>query len=167
MSEVKQRILYSFVAEVDITNKRIFSRSSHPEVFCTKSALNYLAELTGKQDLFLNKVAGYIPTTLLKQRFMHSCFSVNFLELFRKVLFSALANHSLWFNWTLENLTINYDLGKYLKILTIIIAFVENMNHVPRVIFKNYFLPSTYSDTMPWGQGWENILKFGLVLKQS
>ena len=149
MSEVKQRTLYSFVAEVDITNKRIFSRSSHPEVFCTKSALNYLAELTGKQDLFLNKVAGYIPTTLLKQRLMHSFFSENFLELFRKVLFSALANHCLWFNWILENLTINYDLGKYLKILTIIITFVENINHVPTVILKNYFCLSLIATRCP------------------
>ena len=83
--KVKQSRQWHFVAEVDITNKRIFSRSSHPEVLCKKIALYHLAELTGKKDLFLNKVAGCIPTTLFKQRHMHSCFSVNFLKLFRKV----------------------------------------------------------------------------------
>ena len=43
----KQGQWYHFVAEVDVTNKRIFCRS-HPDVFCKKGALKYLAKLTGK-----------------------------------------------------------------------------------------------------------------------
>ena len=32
-----------------MTNKRIFYRSSHPDVFCKKGALEYLASFIGKQ----------------------------------------------------------------------------------------------------------------------
>ena len=37
-----------FVAEVN-KQKRVFSRSSHPEVFCKKNVLKYLVKLTGKR----------------------------------------------------------------------------------------------------------------------
>ena len=34
--------------EIDVTNKRIFCKSSHPDFFCKKGALKYLVKLTGK-----------------------------------------------------------------------------------------------------------------------
>ena len=37
-----------FVAVVDVTNQKIFSRSSHPDMLHKKDALKYLIELTGK-----------------------------------------------------------------------------------------------------------------------
>ena len=67
----------------------------------------------------------------------------------------------------LENLTINYDLGKYLKVLTTIIDFAKNVNLVPRAINKTSFFSSSYSKKMSWGKGWENIWKFGVAMKQS
>ena len=44
------------------------------------------AKLIGKhlyQNLFLNKVAGLRPATLLKKRFWHRCFPVNFTKFLR------------------------------------------------------------------------------------
>ena len=34
------------MAEVDVKDKRIFCGSSHPDVFCKKGPLKYLAKLT-------------------------------------------------------------------------------------------------------------------------
>ena len=45
-----------------------------------------LAKFTGKylcQSLFFNKVAGLRPSTLLKKRFWHGCFSVIFAKFLR------------------------------------------------------------------------------------
>ena len=36
------------MAEADVTNKRIFYRRSHPDLFCKKGPLKYMAKLTGK-----------------------------------------------------------------------------------------------------------------------
>ena len=61
-------------------------RSSRPEVFYKNSVLKKLAKLTGKhlcQGLFFNKVAGLRPVTLLKKRFWHRCFPVNFAKFLR------------------------------------------------------------------------------------
>ena len=49
------------------------------------------AKLTGKYlccSLFLNKVAGLRPVTLLKKRLRHRCFPVNFPKKFLEHLFS-------------------------------------------------------------------------------
>ena len=49
------------MAEVDVTNKRIFYRSSHPDMFCKKGVLEYLANFIGKhqyKSLFWNEVWG-------------------------------------------------------------------------------------------------------------
>ena len=59
-------------------------RSSRLEVFCKKGALRNLAKFTGKylcQSIFLNKVPGLRPATLLENRLWHRCFPVNFLKL--------------------------------------------------------------------------------------
>ena len=37
-----------FVAVVDVTNQKIFSRRSHPDMFFKKGVLKYLVKLTGK-----------------------------------------------------------------------------------------------------------------------
>ena len=62
------------------------SRGSRLEVVCKKGVLKYFAKFTRKhlcQILFLNKVAGLRPATLLKNRFWHRCFSVNFAKFIR------------------------------------------------------------------------------------
>ena len=64
-------------------------RSSRPELFCKKGVLRNFATFTRKrlcQSLFLNKVAGMRPATLLKERLWHRCFPVNFTK-FLKTLF--------------------------------------------------------------------------------
>ena len=63
-------------------------RSSRLEVFCRKDVLRNFAKFTGKhlcQSLFLNKVAGL---TVLKKRFRHRCFPVNFAKFLRIPLFT-------------------------------------------------------------------------------
>ena len=58
-------------------------RSSLPEVFCTKGVLRNFAKFTGKhlcQSLIFNKVTGLRPATLLKKRFWHSRFPMNFAK---------------------------------------------------------------------------------------
>ena len=68
-----------------ILGSRLF-RSSFPEVFCKKGVLKSFANFTGKhlcQSLFLNKVAGLRPTTLLTKRLWHRCFPVNFSKFLR------------------------------------------------------------------------------------
>ena len=70
------------MAEVDVKNKRIFCRSSHPDEFYKKDALKYLAKLIGKhvyRSLFLKKVSGCRPATLFKKSLIHKFFSVKFL----------------------------------------------------------------------------------------
>ena len=55
-------------------------------VFCKKDVLRNFAEFTGKHlclGLFFNKVASVRPTTLLKKRFWHRCFPVNFAKFLR------------------------------------------------------------------------------------
>ena len=61
-------------------------RSSRLDVFCKKDVLRNFAKITGKhlcQSLFLNKVAGLSPATLLKGRLWHRRFPVNFAEFVR------------------------------------------------------------------------------------
>ena len=65
-------------------------RSSRPKVFCKRGVLKNFANFTGRhlcQNLFLNKIAGLRPATLLKKRLWHRCFPVNFLK-FLKNTFS-------------------------------------------------------------------------------
>ena len=57
--------------------------TSRPEVLCKKVVLRNFAKFKGKylyQSLFLNKVAGLRPATLLKRRLWHKCFAMNFVE---------------------------------------------------------------------------------------
>ena len=57
-------------------------------LFCSlrKRVLRNFAKFTGKslcQSLFLNKVAGLRPATLLKKSLWHRCFPVNFAKFIR------------------------------------------------------------------------------------
>ena len=60
--------------------------TSRPEVLFKKGVLRNLTKFTGKhlcQSLFLNKVAGLRPATLLKKRLWYKCFPVNFVKFLR------------------------------------------------------------------------------------
>ena len=62
--------------------KKVPPRSSH----LREGVLRNFAKFTGKhlcQSLFFNKVAGLRPATLLKKRFWHRCFPVNFAKFIR------------------------------------------------------------------------------------
>ena len=66
------------------------------QVLCKKGALRNFAKFTGKhlcQSLFFNKVAGLRPATLLKKRFWHMRFPVNFAKFQRT---SFLTEHLWW-----------------------------------------------------------------------
>ena len=75
---------------------KTFFRNSCPEVFCKKGVLKNFAKLTGKhqcQSLFLNKVAGLRPATILKRRLWHTFFRVNFAKFPRTSFFTE---HLWW-----------------------------------------------------------------------
>ena len=62
------------------------SRSSHQRCYIKEGVLRNYIKFTGKhlcQSLFLNKVAGLRPATLLKKRLWHRCFSVKFVKFLR------------------------------------------------------------------------------------
>ena len=63
------------------------SRSSHQRCPMRKGVLRNFAKFTRKhlcQSLFLNKVAGLNPATLLKKKLWHRCLPVNFAKFLRK-----------------------------------------------------------------------------------
>ena len=71
-------------------------RHSRPAVFCKKGVLRNFSKFTGKdlcQSIFVNKVGGLTPATLIKKRLWYRCFSVNF-EKFLTVPF--LTKHFRW-----------------------------------------------------------------------
>ena len=81
---------------------RAIHRSSRQEVFCKKGVLRNFAKLTGKhlcQSLFFNIVAGLRPTTFLKKRLGHRCFSLNFAKFLRTPF---LTEHLRWLPLYLE-----------------------------------------------------------------
>ena len=87
------------MAEVDVTNKRIFYRSSHPDVFCKKGALEYLANFIGKhlyKSLFLKEVWGCRPATLFQKRLIYRFFSVKCLRLFRTAFLQYTCFWLIW-----------------------------------------------------------------------
>ena len=70
-------------------------RSSHPEVFCKRGALNNFTKFLGKHvsESFINKAAGPGPVTLLKET-LTQVFSSEFCESFLRVSF--FIKHLLW-----------------------------------------------------------------------
>ena len=78
-----------------ITRKKEFYRRSRPEVFFKKDVLRSFTKFTGKnsrQSLLFIKVVGR-PSTLLKRRFWHRSFPLNFVK-FLKLLF--FIEHLWW-----------------------------------------------------------------------
>ena len=74
-----------------------FNNRSNSRCSVTKGVLRNFAIFTGKhlcQSLFFKKVAGLRPETLLKKRFQHRCFPVNFLK-FLRTLFSQITSWRL------------------------------------------------------------------------
>ena len=69
-----------------------------PEVFYKKGVLRNFAKFAGKNlchNLFLNKVAGLRPETLLKKRLWHRCFSVNFVKFLRTLFLQTTSGRLL------------------------------------------------------------------------
>ena len=67
-------------------------RRSRPEVLCKKGVFRKFVKFTGKhlyQRLFLNKVAGLRPATLLKKESLAQVFSCEFFEISK--------NKQFWF----------------------------------------------------------------------
>ena len=67
-----------------------------PEVFCKKGVFTNFTKFTGKKPVpepLFNKVAGFIPATLLKKTLWHRCFPVNFMK-FLKAFF--VTEHLQW-----------------------------------------------------------------------
>ena len=86
--------LFSYMTNLNIFRKKSVSKviNSRPEVFCKKGVLRNFAKFVGKhlcQNLFFNKVAGLRPATLLKKRFWHRSFPVNFAKYLRTAFFIA------------------------------------------------------------------------------
>ena len=68
------------------SNVLILSRNSRQMCSVRKGILRNFTKFTGKhlcQSIFLNKVAGVRPATLLKKRLWHRCFPVSFAKFVR------------------------------------------------------------------------------------
>ena len=91
-------------------------KSSRPEVFCVKSALQNFAKFTGKhlcQNLFFNKIAGLRPVTLVTKKLWHRCFHINFAKFLRTPFLREHLRWLMFFKLTaLKNFT--YFTGKHL-----------------------------------------------------
>ena len=88
---------------VDLTLRE---KSSRSEVFSKKVVLRNFVKFTGKhlcQFLFLNKVVGMRPATLLKKRLWHRCFPVNFDRFFKIPVWRKTSGRLLlnlqWLQW--------------------------------------------------------------------
>ena len=81
-----------FQTYLDIIEYTIFQcRSSRLEVFCKKGVLKDFTKFTEKhlcQSLFLSKVAGLRPVTLLKKRLWHRYFPANFAKFLKTPFFT-------------------------------------------------------------------------------
>ena len=66
-------------------------RSGRPELFCENGALRNYVKFTGKhqcESLFLNKVTGLWPATLLKKETLAQVFSCEFYEISKNTFFT-------------------------------------------------------------------------------
>ena len=103
-----------------------------PEVFYKKNVLRNFTKFAGKhlcQSLFINKVAGLRPATLLKKRLWYRCFPVNFVKLLRTSLLQSTSGRLLlcfehaqiFHNFTFHvSLEVLYDNWLLLKLLTML-----------------------------------------------
>ena len=87
---------------VNVFASKIRSHSFRaPEDVVQRCSSRDFSEFTGKhlcQSLFFNKVAGIGPATVLKKRFWHRCFPVNFEKFVRTHLVAASGAHTSDFN---------------------------------------------------------------------
>ena len=68
-------------------------RNSRPKKFCKKGAVKNFANFTGKHlclSLFLNKVVGPRPATLLRKRLWQRCFPVELAKFLRTLFYRTL-----------------------------------------------------------------------------
>ena len=80
-----------------------------------KGVLGNFTKLTGKhlcKSLFLNKVAGLRPATLLKKRLWYRCFPVNFVKFVRTPFLQSISGWLLLYLFMITN--------KFFKFSTIV-----------------------------------------------
>ena len=120
-------------------------------MFCKNGVLKNFTKSTGKhlcQSLFFNEVEGLTPATLLKKRFWHICFPVNFVK-FLSTLFLLGYLWRLLLKWGLD-----------IKILLIL----KNCNEaLPKINvlewLENFILIVIYYSIDPWNEK-KNRIKF-------
>ena len=87
---LKDKVRASNTLFTGMTEYMCLYRSSRPEVFFKKGVLRNFVKFIGEhlcERLFLNKVAGLKPATLLKKRLWHRCFYMNFATFLRTPFF--------------------------------------------------------------------------------
>ena len=78
----------------------LFFRSSRQRCSVKSGVLRNFAKFTGEQlcqSLFLNKVAGLRPVTLLKKRFWQRCSLLNFAKFLRTPFLQNTSGGYFWF----------------------------------------------------------------------
>ena len=88
-------IIIFFLKHLFVFMNYLHFRNSHRKCSVKKVFLKIFAKFTGKhlcQSLFLNKIAGLRPATLLKKRPWHRCFPVSFAKFLRTPPVAASAS---------------------------------------------------------------------------
>ena len=120
--------------------------SSRSEVFCEIGSFKNFAKFTVKhlcQNLFFNKVAGLRPATLLKKRFWHRCFHVNFTKFLRKPIFIEHLWWLLLYGGVLKSTQDYYQTHKTTSLKTIHKRLIYGSR---KMLFLFAFLQITASD---------------------
>ena len=94
------KIIYIFfkIALTKVSNAYI--RSSHGRCSINKGNLRNFVKFTGKhlcQSLFLKKVAGLKPASLLIMRLWHKCFPVSFAKFLRTPFYRIPLGDCFWY----------------------------------------------------------------------
>ena len=115
-------LLYTFFKKKCITlifkALKVTFACSHWSCSVHRGVLKTFAKFTRKhlcQSVFFNKVAGLMPTTLLKERPLHKCFPVNFAKFLRT---TSLPEHLRWLLLIFLNCTA----------LNLLFLFLENIH---------------------------------------
>ena len=102
-----------------------FWRCSRPKVFCKEEVLENFAKFTLRhlcQTLFLNKVAGLRPATLLKKRLSHRWFPVNFAKFPRTPFLKNTSGGCFWI-FKLTKMVL-FSKGPFYAFLCVFMRFV-------------------------------------------
>ena len=81
--------MYGLPRLVFLEDSKISIQKQPPEVFCKKDVLRNFAKFTGKQSLFLNKVADLRPENFIKKE--TKVFSCEFCEISKNTFFNITA----------------------------------------------------------------------------